>query len=1005
MGGSCSSQRRRRHQVISGGSNQRRKEGRCRERFRSRSFSGAVGRLCGGSQDGSSDEESNVSAKCPAKRAARHSIDAEVPNQSISHFYPLEDNYESHPTDPTKRSPKSLTDLCINTICRSLPDLEGELPAGLPQDVVDRIMQSLTSHAALNSTTLRALSKCELGSLNLANCRGVSDEWLIPLSSSSLSSGSPHRASSAFASDGDADGTKQRFRSASAASNDFPTSANSFNHGGHIMSAASSSPPLSEIHPTQFAVPSNHVFSFLDVGSSSPMMMDLDDFDLNSDDRRSSNLQVPPLLLRAHQEQKDQNSGNMEDCCAKSFDSRSTSSFVSASSRLASPLLPGILPPPELFSLKWSPAPSASFSMRGPALADGNDNAMLALPLSPQKPSHLPSMLPIRTGNSYGADTTVLYNDNSCYNDETFNDSYLVSSTPTSSTTSALTLLDLRGSQRLTDRGLLQLSHTPLCSLECARLDNCHGITGRGLLAFSRSHRLHTLSLANCRRLTDEAVVNVSHLGTSLMALNLGGCRCLTDLSLEALSGLIELRKLDLSQCDLVTDDGLVHLNSLSLLEELSLGWCRLISDDGLEILGEQSNRSQALRTLRLARCSITDVGLEHLTKLEKLEELDLNGCVSVSSLALGETLEKLIHLTSLDVSYCPGILLSSWQGKINALKSLELCFSGVRDSHLSRLRSLPMLEELNLDSCAVADWGMAHLVDNNVMPNLTTLDLADADISDAAMSKIAQFQNLRHLSLFYCDLSNRGLRHLASMKNLEVLNLDSRDIGNDGLKYLRGLPLTSLDLFSSRVTDLGCEYLSKIKTLTSLELCGGGIADLGCAHLATISNLTSLNLSQNGSITNCGAASLAALTNLKALNLSNTCVNSNALKFFEGLLKLQSLALYGCKDIEDSPSLSSLQSELPYLRCIRLNSHMNEDGVIDQNVESEDEEEEEDGDHSEESDDEDQSSEVSHRQSEDEGDNSVGSSEGGSMSDFQDAYNEVQSVDASHSRSMDYDI
>ncbi len=64
-------------------------------------------------------------------------------------------------------------------------------------------------------------------------------------------------------------------------------------------------------------------------------------------------------------------------------------------------------------------------------------------------------------------------------------------------------------------------------------------------------------------------------------------------------------------------------------------------------------------------------------------------------------------------------------------------------------------------------------------------------------------------------------------------------------------------------------------------------------------------------------------------MNLSNTCVNSDALNFFGGLLKLQSLALYGCKDIEDSPRLSSLQSELPSLRCVRLNSASNEDGVI----------------------------------------------------------------------------
>jgi hypothetical protein len=126
-------------------------------------------------------------------------------------------------------------------------------------------------------------------------------------------------------------------------------------------------------------------------------------------------------------------------------------------------------------------------------------------------------------------------------------DAYLHATQPTST----ITLLDLRGSQRLSDRGLLQLSHTPLCSLEVARLDNCHGITGRGLLAFSRSYKLHTLSLSNCRRLTDEAVVNVSHLGESLMTLNLGGSRCLTDRSLEAMSGLLGLRLLDLSQVSL----------------------------------------------------------------------------------------------------------------------------------------------------------------------------------------------------------------------------------------------------------------------------------------------------------------------------------------------------------------------------------------------------------------------------------------------------------------------
>lgn len=140
------------------------------------------------------------------------------------------------------------------------------------------------------------------------------------------------------------------------------------------------------------------------------------------------------------------------------------------------------------------------------------------------------------------------------------------------------------------------------------------------------------------------------------------------------------------------------------------------------------------------------------------------------------------------------------------------------------------------------------------------------------------------------------------------------------------------------------CAYLAQITTLTTLELCGGGIRDLGCAHLASLSNLTSLNLSQNERITNCGARALATLTNLKALNLSNTGVTADALSYFGGLVKLQSLAMYGCRSINDSPGLSSFHSELPSLRCLRLNSPTNEDGIIDHG-EVEDAEDEYDGD------------------------------------------------------------
>jgi len=426
-------------------------------------------------------------------------------------------------TNGTRRSPKSLTELCVDALCRSLPNLNGELPPGLPQDVVDDVVQSLIRHSALNATTLRVLRNCELGQLSLAGCRGVTDEWLEPLAAASTNS----------------------------------------------SCSPSSSPLLSP-----------KLGSVAEMGGIESM--DLEE----QEDSKPSDIFY----------------GTFESHRLDDGSACSTSSFVSATSNL------------------YAVGSSEDHPMNGEIQA--------FLSSSPPSPTVL---------MEEGYDTKM-----SSYN-------------PVSSVTSSLTLLDFRGSQGLTDRGLMQL--TNLSRLEVAKLDNCHSLTGRGLLALAHSHRLHTLSLANCRRLTDEAVINISHL-LSLEALSLDGCRCLTDRSLAALSDLYGLRKLDLSQCDLITDEGVEHLAHLEALEELSLGWCRLITDQGIKSLTTgHPERGRILRILRLARCSITDEGVGYLASLHALEELDLNGCTNIGSVALGNSLENLKRLNALDVSYCPGIM------------------------------------------------------------------------------------------------------------------------------------------------------------------------------------------------------------------------------------------------------------------------------------------------------------------------------------------------------------
>lgn len=679
----------------------------------------------------------------------RHTVETQLPDESIAGLYPVEDNYVLDSNGMT-RSPKTLVELCIDSVCRNLVDFDSTLPPNIPKELVDQIVHSLVKHSALTATTLRSLRKCELGDLKLSKSRGVSDEWFLPFISESA-----------------------------------------VDHDDEYASHSSSS-------DTSF-------HSAISVKKERT----------NSD---SKDIQLEPLM--------------------QWYESQMIN-------------------------------PSASLS-------------------------------------SYG--------------------DVIPKSVEIVSSTSQIKILDLRGSQKLTDRGLLQLND--LYALEVARLDQCYSLVGKGFLVFSKSNNLHTLTASNCRCLTDEAIVNISHL-QSLTTLSLDGCRCLTDISLRAIGNLINLQQLDLSQLDLLTSEGLKYLVDLEQLEEISLGWCRAISDAGIKIFTSQPGRTNTLISLCLARCRITDVGVEYLASLKNLRELDLNGCQSISSASLGDTLARLPSLECLDVSYCSDILCNSWQGKIGALRSLHLSYSSVMDEHLSRLTNLPCLEELTLDSSEITDWALAHFADNKVTPNLSVLDLADCDISDEGLSHLTNFKQLKNLSLFYCDVSNDGMEYISEMKNLEVLNLDSREISDDGLFYLRHLTnLKCLDIFSGRISDIGCAHISEIKSLVTLELCGGGIGDLGCSHLSSLINLTSLNLSQNESITNVGASFLVTLTKLKSLNLSNTKVDGDALAIFKDLKQLQSLALYGCRDV-DTLYLSSLQHQLPNLKCLRIGGSVSNDGTM----------------------------------------------------------------------------
>ena len=144
---------------------------------------------------------------------------------------------------------------------------------------------------------------------------------------------------------------------------------------------------------------------------------------------------------------------------------------------------------------------------------------------------------------------------------------------------------------------------------------------------------------------------------------------------------------------EILHDQGLAalleHADDLPGLEGVNFegGW---ISDAALARV-EELNRLPELRFGTIARCRITDAGLERLAAWKKLEELHLYNCAKITDAGLAH-LKKLPNLKSLT-------LLQENKGKMP-----------VTDAGLAHVADLQQLRELRIVRIPVTDDGIAQL-------------------------------------------------------------------------------------------------------------------------------------------------------------------------------------------------------------------------------------------------------------------------------------------------------
>lgn len=237
-----------------------------------------------------------------------------------------------------------------------------------------------------------------------------------------------------------------------------------------------------------------------------------------------------------------------------------------------------------------------------------------------------------------------------------------------------LRVLDLRGT-KVTNAGLVHLE--PLKNLIDLKFRGS-AISDDGMEHVGQLRQLRVLSLEDCA-IRSPGISRLAGL-TELRTLNLLRT-FVKDADLVALAGLTKLESLNLRD-SAINGPGLEHLIAAKeTLRDLDLSELR-IDSQGIRPLVHFTN----LRSLGLWNGSFDDEGFAQLEVLTKLQELDLEGCTSLTDAAMNTV------------------------AKLTDIRKLKLKGTNIGDDGLAHLASCKQLRELNLEQTQVSRDGIDKL-------------------------------------------------------------------------------------------------------------------------------------------------------------------------------------------------------------------------------------------------------------------------------------------------------
>ena len=295
----------------------------------------------------------------------------------------------------------------------------------------------------------------------------------------------------------------------------------------------------------------------------------------------------------------------------------------------------------------------------------------------------------------------------------------------------------------------------------------------------------------------------------------------ITDQDLAHLTVLPALTGADLSQSQ-VTDAGMETLARIPKLVNLRL-YNVGVGDAGVTAL----HAASSLSNLDLSSTQITGDALVSIGGFQKLRNLNVTGtAVSAEGFKALQKLKTLKVMQAGNLKAFTPDMLPAIAG-ISSVTSLSFGFNDL-DASIAGLAG-SKVEQLGVIGTKLTDAGGITL---GQLTELSSLSANGNKIGDPTIAAIATLPRLRLLQIPDTSVTDAAGPEFAKMKKLDTLWIDRTGVGDDFVAHLSGLPLTTLSLSDTQITDTGLKALEPIKTLKTLTVTKTDVTAEGVAAL-----------------------------------------------------------------------------------------------------------------------------------------------------------------------------